>query len=522
MPSEWIDKYRGKFAQGWDVVREQTLARQKRLGVVPLDTELPPRPDWIPAWDHLSPDEQRLYARMMEVFAGCLSYADHQIGRLTDTLVKTGDIANTLFFVVSDNGASAEGGLAGSFDQGRWFNGSPEGLEENLSRLDQLGGPGSYNHYPAGWAMAGNTPLRGFKGDVLEGGTKVPLIVCWQRGIRSRGEVRRQYVHAIDLVPTVLTALGAAAPEVINGVRQSPLEGVSFAYSFAAPEEPTRREAQYFELLGRRAIWHKDWKAVADHRPDSGQDFIHDRWELYHLAGDASECRDLAASYPDELRELIERWWVEASKYNVLPLDDRLIGRLEERRPKPGRPRTSFTYYPDTSEVHASAAALTLGGSLTITAELEIPVGGAEGVLFAQGSRRGGHCLFVKDQRPVYVHSYIDGEEYTVTADRHLPLPSGRVVVRLRLARTGRGEGLGVLYVNGVTVGEGMIEHITPVTFSATRSGIRIGRDSAPGVSCRYDPPFAFTGSVEKVVVEVRGEQAWDSEAEARTILARG
>ncbi len=333
-PREWIESYRGRFDQGWDVWRERALARQIEDGILPSGTELSPRPDWVPPWDSLKEAERRLYARYMEAFAGFLSHTDDQIGRLLSFLSETGDLENTLVFLLSDNGASSEGGPTGSVNDARLWNMAPRSVEEALERIDEIGGPYCHNNYPWGWTVAGNTPFRRWKREVHEGGVADPLIVSWPSGIEARGGFRRQYTHAIDLLPTVLEVLGLDPPTEINGVQQRPLEGSSFAASLNDEEAPGHRETQYYEMFGCRALYHKGWKAVTYHPMQvSEPGFDQDRWELYNVEDDPSECRDLAAEDPEKLRELIERWWTEAGKYQVLPLDNRPFSRFVLERP---------------------------------------------------------------------------------------------------------------------------------------------------------------------------------------------
>jgi arylsulfatase len=342
-PTEWIERYRGRFDQGYEALREQTLARQKELGIVPPDTELPPvnpigtpddrtGPDGKPfpqldftrPWGSLSAEEQRLFSRMAEVYAGFLSHADHHIGRLLKYLEDSGQLDNTLVIVVSDNGASGEGGPNGSVNEMKFMNGIPDDLQQNLAMLEELGGPKTYNHYPTGWAMAFNTPFKMWKRYEFNGGTSDPCIVSWPAGTRARGELRSQYHHAIDLVPTILDVLGVEPPATIKGHVQSPFDGVSMRYSFDDPAAASARETQFYSMLGSRAIWHEGWKAVTTHPAISGwSNFNDDTWELYHTDVDRAELHDLAAEHPDKLRELVNLWFAEAGANQAFPLDDR-------------------------------------------------------------------------------------------------------------------------------------------------------------------------------------------------------
>ncbi len=327
VPREWADRYKGQFDQGWDRLREETLARQKAMGIVPANTVLPPRFEEVKAWDSYGADERRLFARFMEVFAGFLSHTDHQIGRLLDYLEASGQMENTLIVFVSDNGASAEGGEVGSANENIFFNALPESLADNLKKIDDLGGPLAYNHYPFGWTMAGNTPFKKWKRETHLGGIRDPLIVHWPKVIKAKGEIRTQYAHAIDVVPTVLDALGIEPPKAIDGVTQSPIEGVSFAHTFTDAKAKSRRHTQYYEMFGYRAIYHDGWTAVSPHLP-FGTPMTEailegKKWELYNTDEDFSQSNDLAAQYPEKVKEMDERWWVEAGKYHVLPLDGR-------------------------------------------------------------------------------------------------------------------------------------------------------------------------------------------------------
>ncbi len=341
-PADYIESYRGHFDQGWDAWREQVFARQLASGLLPAGTQLSERPSWVPAWDTLSADEQRLAARLMEVFAGFLTHTDAQVARLLDFVDELGESENTVVIVMSDNGASAEGGVRGSFNEQYFFNFIPESLEENLKRIDDLGTPRANNHYPWGWAWAGNTPLKRFKRDTHEGGVADPLIFHWPARIGTSGGTRHQFVHAIDVLPTLLELIGIDPPDAISGVEQSPIEGVSFASTLEDPSAPGRHTTQYYEMLGSRALYHDGWKAVVFHTPrfiaydgsDTSRPFDEDVWELYHVAEDFSEVDDLANSYPAKLEELKDLWWVEAAKFQVLPLNNQpgLFGDPRYRR----------------------------------------------------------------------------------------------------------------------------------------------------------------------------------------------
>ncbi len=518
-PPEWVERYRGRFDRGWDEWRERTLARQIDLGVLPAGTELSPRPDWVPAWDSLSDDERRLYARYMEAFAGFLSHTDHHLGRLVQFLEETGDLDNTLLFVLSDNGASSEGGPVGSLNDVRIWNGVPHTVEEALRRIDEIGGPRCHNNYPWGWTVAGNTPFRRWKREVHEGGVADPLIVHWPRRITDGGSVRAQYVHAIDVVPTVLDVLGFDAPEVLHGVTQRPLEGISFADSIDSPDGADRHQTQYYEMFGCRAIYHRGWKAVTFHPMQFDTPGLdHVDWELYRVDDDPSECHDVAALHPDVLQELVERWWIEAAKYQVLPLDNRAFSAFVIERPPGVSPRRRYLYRPGSAMVPEVAAVNVKNRSHVITADVEVASTHAQGVLLAQGSLLGGWSLFVLDGRLHYVHNLAGSQLHQVEATRRLE--QGRHTVSFRFDKTGEHRGMGTLLVDGVEVGRGEIPRFTPNRFTLTGAGLTCGYSGELPVTDLYRPPFAFDGTIHGgVVVEVDGPEFVDPEAEAEIAI---
>ncbi len=518
-PPDWIDRYRGHFDAGWDAWREATFARQQSLGLLPEGAELSPRPEWVPAWDSLPPDEQRVAARFMECFAAFLSHADHHIGRVLDFLDEIGRLDNTLVFALSDNGASSEGGKHGSINDARPWNLAGRPVDEAVARIDELGGPTVHNNYPWGWTVAGNTPFRRWKREVHEGGVADPLIVSWPAGIGARGEVRRQYVHAVDLAPTVLDVLGVESPAEIDGVAQSPTDGVPFTGTFDDAAAPSGRDTQYFEMFGCRALYHDGWKAVV-YQPLFDQSLPwpdDDAWELYHVAEDPSECHDLAAEHPDKLRELVARWWSEAEKNHVLPLDNAPFERIfgEARPGIDGRRR--YVYYPFAGPVPEEAAVNVRNRSHRITAEVDVPDGGAEGILLAQGSTLGGYALFVLDRRLHYVHNFVGLEVHRITSSTDLP--AGRHTLGFRFDKTGEHQGRGTLLVDGDEVGAGDIPRFTPSRFSITDAGLSCGYDFAMPVVDDYRAPFRFTGRLHRVVVDVDGEPFVDAEAEADLAL---
>ena len=518
-PAEWIEPYRGRFDSGWDAWRDATLARQIEAGVLPQGTELSPRPDWVPAWDSLSAPERRLYARYMEAFAGFLSHTDHHIGRLVEYLDDTGDLDNTIVFVLSDNGASSEGGPTGSVNDLRPWNVAPRDLDEALERIDEIGGPYCHNNYPWGWTVAGNTPFRRWKREVHEGGVADPLIVHWPAGIGEGGGFRRQYVHAIDLVPTVLDVLGLDAPGELGRVEQRRLDGTGFSDSFGDARAPGRHETQYYEMFGCRALYHRGWKAVSYHLiQDTRVGFDDDQWELYHVDEDPSECHDLADQRPAKLRELIDRWWTEAGRNQVLPLDNRPFSELVFERPAAVPARSHYVCRPGAAAVPEVVAVNVRNRSHAIAAEVEIPSSGASGVLVAQGSGLGGWSFYVADRRLAYVHNFVSLEEHHVRSDGELP--SGRHQLGFHFVRTGDHQGTGRLLVDDEVVGEGPIPRFTPIRFSLTGAGLTCGYGDGLAVTREYRPPFPFTGHIIRAVVDVDGPAFVDPEGEARAAIA--
>src|SRR4051812_11011463 len=442
-PKDWIDRFKGRFDMGYEAMREQTLARQKQLGIVPANTELPPlnpigtpddrtgpdgRPfpalDYTRPWNSLGDDEKRLFARMAEVYAGFLAHADHHIGRLLDYLEQTDELDNTLVILVSDNGASGEGGPNGSVNEGKFANGVEDDLAQNLAQLDELGTPATYNHYPTGWAMAFNAPLKMWKRYEFNGGTSDPCIISWPAGTKARGEIRDQYHHAVDIAPTVLDIIGVEAPETIKGHVQSPMDGVSMRASIDEPSNPSSRRTQFYAMLGSRAIWHEGWKAVTTHPALSGWGhFNDDDWELYHTDVDRAENHNLAAEHPDKLRELVNLWFSEAGANGAFPLDDRsAVEIMGTARPQLTAPRARYVYRPGTAPVPEWQAVSTRGRSYVIGALVDIAAPGAEGVLFAFGSRFGGHALYIKDNRLVYVNNFVGIEEQKVVGSEDVPI----------------------------------------------------------------------------------------------------
>ena len=512
VPREYIDKYRGRYDRGWDVIREERFARQQALGIVPPDTQLPPRNPDVKPWAELSVDEQRVFARLQEAYAGFIDHTDAQIGRLLDALERDGLRDNTLIVLISDNGASPEGNVGGSLNNRKHRTFEPDTFEEVLAGYDLIGSEKAYNHYPRGWAQASNTPLKWYKRDVHGGGIRDVCILSWPARIADPGGLRDQYHHVVDLTPTILELVGIEAPREHQGVPQMPIHGVSLAYTLDDPAAPTRKEVQYYELAGDRALWHRGWKAVALHSP--GTDFEQDRWELYHVEQDFSESRDLAAERPDKLRELIERWWAEAGQYGVLPLDDREWARAAESAAR--RARQRYVYRPGMPWIEPLSSPDITDRSYTITAEVELPDGGADGVILSAGAWFGGHVLYVKDGRLHYEYVYTLGDRRTMTSSE--PLPSGPCTLRYVFSRTGPRQGVGRLYVDEREVGSLELPRTWPLV--GLTSGLRCGRDGGTPVSEAYQAPFPFSGRLERVVVELGEGGGPDPKTVERAALA--
>lgn len=511
-PQDWVDKYKGKFDAGWDKYREETLARQIRLGIVPPDTKLAHKPTAIADWDTLSAEEKRLYARQMEVFAGFAEFADHEVGRLSTALEELGIMDNTVFiYIAGDNGASAEGGMAGMFNEMLAFNGMPANVAEQLTFIDKWGGPESYPHFAAGWAVAGNAPFAWTKQVGSDyGGTKNGMVVHWPKGISAAGELRSQWHHVVDIAPTVMEIAGLPAPKSVNGTPQRPFEGTSLAYTFNDAKAADRHRTQYFEILGNRALYHDGWVARTIHRaPWEKQpraSFDQDKWELFDTRKDFSLSNDLAEEQPDKLKAMQALFLQEALKYNVLPLDDRSLERLMPAlagRPDLMAGRHSLTLYEGMTGIMENAFIDVKNRSLTITAEVELPENGGNGVILAQGGRFGGWALYMKDGKPAYTYNLVGMQRTTVASSR--PIEPGKATVKLDFAYDGGGPGKGgmaTLLVNGQKVAEGRIERTTPFVFSLDE-GADVGVDQDTPVSEDYaQGNNQFTGKIFKVTVE--------------------
>lgn len=485
-PPAYVDKYRGRYDKGWDVTRQEWFAKQLDLGIVPEGTTLAPRNPGVLPWDELSDDQRRLYARMQEAFAGFMDHTDDQIGRLVDFLSAVDQLDNTLLILLSDNGASQEGGRDGMLNELVFFNRLRPSVEEMVQQIDLIGGPNLYNNYPRGWAQVGNTPLRFYKQNTYEGGIRDPLIVHWPKRILDRGGIRPQYHHVTDILPTVLECVGIEAPEVFNGVPQLPVEGTSFAYSFDAANEANRRRVQYYEMLGHRAIWAEGWKAVTRHR--LGQPFNEDQWALYHTDEDFSECHDLADTQPEKLRDMIERWWVEAGRYNVLPLEDRGIELFVQRRPSAGGERCEFGFLPGVPHIDRFAVPDIRNRSHRIVAHIERESTRQQGVLVASGARTGGYVLYILNNRLVYEYNYV-GRFTRLVSD--IELPSGACHLGMCFAKSGEHTGTVRLVIDDVETGATPLELLP---WRQTMYGMDIGRDLGSTVSPAYAAPFRFDG----------------------------
>ena len=516
---QWIAKFNGKFDQGWDRQREMTLANQKKAGIVPADTVLTPRPAGIPAWDSLNADQKKVYARMMEVYAAAVAQSDYEIGRVIDSLQESGQLDNTLIiYIEGDNGASGEGTLEGTTNE-LGGNLEPESLAFKLSMMDQLGSDRTYNHYPVGWAHAMDTPFQWTKQVASHfGGTRNGIAISWPAGIKAQGELRSQFSHVIDIVPTILEAVGIQAPLILNGTTQKPFDGVSMLYTFNNASAPTRHTVQYFEIVANRGLYHDGWMAsTTPLRPpwvvtgsDPGPDDY--PWELYHVAEDFSQSRNLAKDNPKKLQELQDLFLIEAAKYNVLPIDSSFAERANPSlRPGFNTGRTDFTYYPGMIRIPEANAPDIKNKSFHLAAELEVPQSGAEGVLAAQGGRFGGWALLVLEGKPMFAYAYSnqDGDQYPNQAKSKTRIVSsetltpGKHTVAFEFHYDGGGigkGGQGTLSVDGKTVGQGRIEKTAPFRFSLDES-FDIGEDTGTPVIDEYDAkmPFKFTGNLQKV-----------------------
>ncbi len=515
-PPEHLERWRGRFDEGWDVARERWFARQVEMGVVPPDTELAPRNPGVEAWDDLPDTHRRLAARLQEAFAAFLEHTDDQIGRFLAGLDRLGLTDDTMVVFLSDNGASQEGGPFGVLHEMKYFNFILETPDEAIERIDEIGGPHSHTNYPWGWAQAGNTPFKWYKQNTHEGGVHVPLIVRWPARITDAGGLRDQFHHVNDIVPTIYDLLGVTPPELFRGREQMPVTGTPFTYTFDDPAAPTRKAVQYFEMMGHRGLYADGWKAVTRH--PFGSSFDDDVWELYHVEVDRSECHDLAAERPDKLAELVALWWEEAEAHGVLPLDDRTIElfgtRFRDRSPHPADRR--YTYLPPLTPLPAQVAPALGGRSWDMEATVERPAG-ADGVLYASGTENSGLSLFVQDDHLVFDYNAF-GDHQVVRSDR--PVPVGPSVVGVRFRRQGK-TGEAALVIDGDTVGTVAIPLVMSIMSSI---GPSVGLDHGSAVSDLYEAPFPFQGDLRRVDIQlVRPPRAGDGDAAAdeRQTMAR-
>ncbi|HET6611823.1 MAG TPA: arylsulfatase [Kofleriaceae bacterium] len=536
VPKAWADRYKGRFDMGYEAYRDQVLVRQMEMGLIPSGTKVPPlnpymnekgpdgQPwpavDTIRPWDSLDDDEKKLFCRMAEVYAGFVSHCDHHIGRLLDYLEDSGQLDNTIVVAVSDNGASGEGGPNGSVNEMKFFNNVPDSMEENLKHLDDLGSPRSYNHYSNGWAQAFCTPFKMYKRYAnYEGGTADPLIIAWPKGIRARGELRHQYCHAIDIVPTLYECLGIDPPDEVRGYAQSEIEGESIAYTFDKGDAPTRKRAQFYSMLGTRGVWLEGWHASTVHPSMGGWGgFDKDRWELFNLEQDRNQLRDLASQHPDKLEKLKGLWAGLAGKYQALPLDDRTAAEvLGQQRPQPGGSRDQYVYYPHTEPVPQGVSVSTTQRSYDIAAEITIGDDKPEGVIFAQGSHIGGHTLYVTDGHLTYVYNWLGDVQQKITASK--ALEAGKHVVGVKFDVHGHDQqnspvGPARLFIDDEEVASGEIK--TQPGIFGLEGVVTVGRDTGRPASDDYKSPDFFRGGVvDKVTVGVRGTPHRDLQTEA-------
>ena len=515
---EWTAKYKGKFDQGWDKVREETLARQKQLGIFPQNADLTKRPDSIPAWNSLTPDQKKLYARMMEIYAGYGEQTDYNVGRVVDAIQELGQLDNTVvIYIVGDNGASAEGGLGGMSNEMSFFNGIPEDPKDLLAHMDDLGTWKTYNHYPVGWAHAMDAPFQWNKQVASHyGGTANGLVISWPAGIKSQGQIRNQWHHVIDIAPTIYEVLGVTPPSSVNGVAQRPIEGVSMRYTFDHPDAPSTRTTQYFEMLGNRGIYRDGWIACttppsppwesggANVDPITGY-----KWELYDVVHDPTEAHDLAANNADKLNQLQLLFYAEASKYKVLPIDNSKTTRMGPGiRPSLIAGRTSFTYYDGDTRIPEGSSPETKNRSFTVTADVEIPQNGAEGVVITQGGLFSGWALYFEKGKPVFHYNTVNRYQYNIASPQVLAPGKHHLVADFKYDGGGMGKG-GTLTLSSdnKVLATGRIEHTVPIRYSLDE-GLDVGEDTGTPVDLSYDVPFKFTGKIDKVVIDLKPVEA--------------
>ena len=514
-PKEWIAKFKGKFDQGWDKVREETFARQKALGVIPANAKLTERSAGIPAWDSLNADQKKVFAHMMEVYCAALAHCDYQMSRILDAIEAQGELDNTLvIYIQGDNGASGEGGMQGLLNEMTMFNAIPEDMKEVIRRMDELGGPTTFNHYPVGWAHAMDTPFQWTKQIASHfGGTRNGLVISWPARIKDKGGLRTQFCSVIDIMPTLLEAVGVPAPTSINGVAQKPIEGTSLVYTFDDAKAPSKHRTQYFEMFANRGIYHDGWvacttPAIVPWSTSSVYPDVNDyKWELYNVSQDFSEANNLADKEPAKLKELQELFWTEAEKYNVLPIDNSRVERFDVRnRPSLTMGREEFTYYPGLVRIPEGAAPDTKNKSWQIKAEVQIPKGGAEGMLLTHGGRFSGWGLYLLKGKPVFCYNLAGVARYYVTGKEKLAPGAHTIVYDFKYdGGLGKG-GLGTIQVDGKTVATNRIERTLAFRLSLDET-LDCGEDTGTPVSEDYHVPFKFTGEIKKVTIDLTPEQ---------------
>ena len=522
-PKEVIASFKGQFDQGWDKVREETIARQKAMGIIPADTKLTVRSEGIPAWDSLDADHKKVYAHMMEVYAAALTNCDREIGRVLDAIAEMGELDNTLvIYIQGDNGASAEGGQQGLLNEMAFFNATPEDFNEVMRHMDDLGGPTTFNHYPIGWAHAMDTPFQWTKQIASHfGGTRNGMVISWPARIKDKDGIRPQFHSVIDIAPTIYEAVGVLAPSVLNGVPQKPIEGVSMVYTFDTAKAPSTHRTQYFEMFANRAIYNDGW--VAATTPPlppwaSGKTIPIDdyKWELYDVTKDFSEANNLAAQNPKKLRELQELFWIEAAKYNVLPLDNSKLERMNvDNRPSLTRGRSEFTFYPGMNRIPEGSAPSILNKSFRVTANVSIPSNGADGVIVTQGGRFNGWGLYLLDGKPVFHYNLVGVQRYNVAGPDKLSPGAHTVVLDFKYDGAGVGKGgIATLSVDGKKINQVTFARTIPFRISADET-LDIGEDTGTPVSEDYHIPFKFTGTIAKVVILLGDEKITEADQKA-------
>lgn len=505
VPQAYLEKYKGRYAEGWDDIRQKRYQRQKELGVIPASTELAPRNPGVAEWESMDLDQREFAARLMESYAGFLDHTDAQIGRVIGFLKENALYDNTLIVLISDNGATAEGGPTGSVNHRRHIFIERETKADRLEGMDKIGSEYAANCYPEGWAQVSNTPLKWYKKDTHGGGVVAPIVFHWPASIKAQGAIKREYHHVVDVAPTILDLLGIESPEEFHGIEQLPIDGISMRYTFDQANADSRRQIQYYEILGDRAIWHNGWKAVAKH--EKGTDFESDRWELYHTDGDFSECHDLAKKEPGKLQEMIDLWWAEAEKNKVLPLDDREWDRFVAINEK--NLRLEYTFHQNMARIDRLSAPDITDRSFQVTAEVDLPDGKSGGIILAYGGRVAGYVFYVKDGHLLFEYALTEKTRYKITSDRRLA--DGPQTVGYRFNRTGSRQGISTLLINGEEVGSAEM----PKTWGihAITGGLRCGVDTGSPVSEAYERPFHFNGKIKSVRFELQDDGENDPSA---------